>query len=143
MPDHNNNPQGTITDHPTAPDGPPPSWVDSFVDLVISRIELIGAEARAAVAAGAGRIIRIVVAVLFVAITWLLLMAGIAGLGQALAGIPWYWGCLILAMLHTVTAIILVNQARKPGPPAFQHTRAEFQKDREWIKNLQHPKSKR
>lgn len=125
------------------PDASPPSWLDNFVELIATRIALIEAETRGAAASGAGRVIRIVISGFLAVVAWLLLMAAAAGLLHAITGLAWYWGCLILGAAHLATIAILLHQARKPGPPTYQHTRAEFQKDREWLLNLKNRKSQR
>lgn len=125
--------------HP--PDARPPSWVESLADLVGTRIALIQAEAKQAAANRAGRIAKIVASVFLVICAWLLLMAAVAGLLHAHAGFAWYWGCLSLGGIHLLAIAMLLRSARSPGQPAFQHTRSEFQKDREWLQNLKNSKS--
>lgn len=120
---------------------PPPSWADSLADLVVTRIALIQAEAKQAAANRAVRFAKIVASVFLVVCAWLLLMAAAAGLLHAYAGFAWYWGCLSLGGIHLLGIAMLLRGARSPGQPAFQHTLSEFQKDREWLKNLKNTKS--
>jgi uncharacterized membrane protein YqjE len=142
MEDHSQRQVGGIPPrHGDVPSAPPASWADSIVQLVGTRIALIQAEARQAAANNAGRFAMLIAALLLTAFAWILLMAAAVGLLQAFAGFPWYWGCLTLAAVHLLAILALLRRAREPGPPAFQHTLAEFQKDREWLQNLQHPKS--
>jgi uncharacterized membrane protein YqjE len=118
------------------------SWADSIFDLIGSRIALFQLEAKLAAARNAGRLVMLASAAFACVVTWLLLMAGIAGIMNAFTGLAWYWTCLILAGIHLLAVAALLRAARAPGPPAFEHTRSEFQKDREWLQNLQHRKSK-
>lgn len=73
---------------------------------------------------------------------WVLLLTATTGIIHMLVGFAWYWTCLILAVIHLLAGIALLRAARTPGRPAFQHTIAEFQKDREWLQNLQNRKFK-
>ncbi|MFU8892914.1 MAG: phage holin family protein [Luteolibacter sp.] len=120
-----------------------PSWADHVFDLIASRIALFQLEAKQAASRNAGRAIMMAVAAFFVVITWLLLLAATAGIVHVLAGFAWYWTCLIFAAIHLLTAAALLRAARAPGTPAFEYTVAEFHKDRAWLRDLQHPKSKR
>jgi len=120
----------------------PASWADSLFDLISSRIALIQFEAKQAAAKNAGRAVMFAAAALAAAVSWLLIMAAITGMIHALTGFAWYWTCLILAVIHLLAMAVLFRAARAPGPPAFEHTLAEFQKDRAWLQSLQNPKSK-
>ena len=42
-------------------------------------------------------------------------------------------------ILHLLIAIVLAKVAKSPMEATFPVTRAEFQKDREWIENFQNP----
>ena len=42
-----------------------------------------------------------------------------------------------LAILHLLLAVVFAKLAKPSGKPAFPFTRAEFEKDREWIENFQ------
>ena len=51
-------------------------------------------------------------------------------------------GLITSAGLPLLVAFLLASSCNKPGTAAFPITRAEFQKDREWIENIQKkPKS--
>ncbi len=119
-----------------------PHWMESLCDLVIGRVELMRIEARQALADGVIRLAMAVAAIFLSVVVWLLLLAAVAGLAHAHAGLAWYWSCLVLAGLHLLAILAMIRRTRAPRPPAFQHTRSEFQKDREWLHNLQHRKSK-
>lgn len=126
---------------PQADSGPPNNWREALMALIASRIALIQLEARQSAKIGASRAIRMATAAFCLLFAWMLLLAGgIAALSVA-ADWPWHWVALITAALHLLLAWILVNSS-KAAPPAFPATRAEFQKDREWIENFQKkPKS--
>lgn len=129
-------------DHGDRPDSVP-SWVGSLSNLIHSRIELMQLEARQVITDGMVRGIMLIASALMVVVTWFLLMAAVVGLVQAFTGFAWYWTCLAMGGIHLLAILAMIRRARAPRPPAFQHTRSEFQQDREWLKNLQHRKSKR
>ena len=54
---------------------------------------------------------------------------------------PWNRVAVGAAILHLLAGIILVRLAKPSAATAFPVTRAEFQKDREWIENF--PKTKK
>lgn len=118
------------------------SWVDGFFDLVSSRIALIQVEAQQVASRNIGRAVMLAGAASAVVVAWFLLMAGIVGVFHAFTGFAWYWTCLIIAGIHLLAVVALIRGARASGPPTFEHTRSEFKKDREWLQNLQHRKSK-
>lgn len=136
-------PPSADTDHGREQSGAIPSnWREALLTLVASRVTLIQLESKDA-ARDAGRRAARIVAVLFCAFfAWaLLLTGGIAALAKA-TGLPWYGVALAFAALHLLAAAIFAKAARTPAAPAFPVTRAEFQKDREWIENFQKtPKS--
>lgn len=123
-------------------DAIPSNWREALLTLISSRVTLIQLETKDA-ARDTGRRAARLAGVLFCAFfTWALLLAGgIAALSKT-TGLPWYAVALALAALHLLMAIIFAKAARTPAAPAFPVTRAEFQKDREWIENFQKtPKS--
>ncbi|NIP91979.1 MAG: hypothetical protein GWO24_00260, partial [Akkermansiaceae bacterium] len=78
----------------------------------------------------------------------LLLTAAVSLLGRWLASIwpgvlggsGWQLAAIIAALLHLLLACLLFNKLkRKPVPRLFEFTRAEFRKDREWLKPTQNP----
>lgn len=109
--------------------------------LIATRVALIQLESKD-VTRGVIRI-AILLAATFVCVlaTWALFLAGGIALIAELAGWHWSWVALSVAALHLLAAIILVRLAKPSGKPAFPVTRAEFQKDREWIENFQKTKS--
>ncbi len=134
--------------HPQMPEPPVSqtagnsSWVEHLLDLANSRIALFQLEAKQAASRSICRVVMIAAAAFAACVAWLLLMSGIVGILHTYAGFPWYWSCLALGGVHLLVIAALLRSARTPGPAAFQQTRSEFQKDREWLQSLQHPKSK-
>ena len=110
--------------------------------LVVSRIALIQFEARETARQRVKRVVCVIVAALCLFFAWILLLAGgIAAISSA-SGWPWHWLAIAAAVAHVLAAVLLAGNSYKPSEPAFPLTRAEFQKDREWIENFQKkPKS--
>ena len=111
--------------------------------LIASRIELIQLEARETARQRVRRVAGVIVAVICLFFTWALLLAGVIAAVSSATGWPWHWLAIVTAALHLLVALLLLKGgSAKPSAPAFPLTRAEFQKDREWIENLQKkPKS--
>lgn len=120
----------------------PENWSEALMTLVASRIALIQLEARETARHGGKRAVCVIVAALCLFFAWILLLAGgIAAISSA-SGWPWHWLAIAAAAVHVLVAVFLARNFSKPSEPAFPLTRAEFQKDREWIENLQKtPKS--
>lgn len=122
---------------------PPANWREALMALIASRVALIQLESKEAVTGGVRRAVFIVVAGGCAFFTWALLLAG--GIAWIADAADWHWSHLALglAALHLLAGAILVRLAMKPsGSAAFPVTRAEFQKDREWIENFQKPRKK-
>lgn len=128
---------------PNLDPGPPPvNWRQALGELFTTRAELIHLESLAAAKGVVSKIIwgaALGVAALF---CWLLLLAGGIGLLAQTTGIAWHCLTLAAAGLHLLVALVAYAKLRRPAPPAFPHTKAEFQRDREWLKTLNPPKSK-
>lgn len=121
----------------------PDNWREALMSLIASRIALIQHEARETARQRALRVVSVIVAAFCLFFTWALLLAGgIAAVSSACEW-PWFWLAIGAAALHLLLAFILLKaSSAKPATAAFPLTRAEFQKDREWIENFQKkPKS--
>jgi len=115
-------------------------WSESLGALVGCRIALIQLESQVA-ARQAGQLIALIAAAALATIfAWALLLAGAIAAIAAVTGWPWYWLALVAAVLHALAAVIALRRARLAARPAFPITRAEFQKDREWLNTLKTPR---
>ena len=125
------------------PESPVPSnWREALLTLVASRISLIQLESRQVAKDGARRIARMIAVVICLFFFWALALAGGIAALAANTGWPWFWIAITAAIVHLGVAMLLVLAAKSSSSPAFPVTRAEFQKDREWIENFQKkPKS--
>jgi uncharacterized membrane protein YqjE len=119
----------------------PSTWIEALLAIISTRAELIRLEAKDAARKGSNKVARVIAAVLCITFGWSLLLAGSIGALSHLAGWPWFWTALAIGAMHIVGAVILLRKSSGHAP-LFPVTRAEFQRDREWIENLQkHPKS--
>lgn len=132
--------QATPRGHEQAPT--PSSWIDALLAIVSTRAELIRLEAKDAARKSSCKAARIITAILCITFGWSLLLAGSIGALSHLAGWPWFWAALAIGAIHIIAATILLRKSPGTASPLFPVTRAEFQRDREWIENLQkNPKS--
>lgn len=115
----------------------PSTWAEALMALIAARVALIQIEARVSATAGLKRLLSAVAAILCIFFAWILLVAGGIGTISALSGWSWHWLALAAAGIHLLGAVILVKRLKQPTEPSFPITRAEFQKDREWIENIQ------
>lgn len=104
--------------------------------LIASRVSLIQLESKEAAGEGARRIAYLITAVCAVVFAWALLIAGLVAILSEAIGKPWSWVAVGFALLHLLVGLVLAKLAKPSGAPAFPITRAEFQKDREWIENF-------
>ena len=125
------------------PETPLPSnWREALLTLIASRVSLIQLESKQAAKDGASRLLRLIALVICLFFFWALALAGGIAAIAAATGKPWFWIAMIAAVIHLAAAILLALSAKGRSASAFPVTRAEFQKDREWIENFQkHKKS--
>jgi uncharacterized membrane protein YqjE len=122
------------------PAPPPPTWREALGTLIGARIALLEFESKAA-ARQAGKCVANLAAATFAAIfAWALGLAGAIAAFAAATAWPWYWIALAAALLHAIAVVICLQLARATTPSLFPITRAEFQKDREWLVTLKTPR---
>ena len=119
---------------------PPANWREALMALIAARFALIELESKDAAKQGAKRAALVAAACGCGLFAWILLLAGGISLIADANGWSWNWVALGAAVLHLLAGVILVVMAKPSAGPAFPVTRAEFQKDREWIENLHKPK---
>lgn len=125
-------------DDPASLDPPPPThWREALMNLISSRVSLIQLESQEVKRESAKRAAIIVCGLLCAFFGWALVLAGGIALLASATGWPWHVIALAAAALHLAAAAGFLLAAKRPGPPPFPVTRAEFQKDREWIENFQ------
>jgi uncharacterized membrane protein YqjE len=121
---------------PNHPQGLPSNWREALMSLIASRISLIQLESKEAAGESARRLAYLIAAICAAVFSWALLIAGGVILIAKVASLPESWVAIGFGILHLLAAILLARLAKPSGAPAFPITRAEFQKDREWIENF-------
>lgn len=125
---------------PTSHDEPHANWREALMALIASRLELIQLESKQAAEEASRKAVLVGVAAGCAFAAWMLLLAGAVSLISQGTGWPWNWVAVGLAGLHLLIGLILAKAAKSVGTTAFPATRAEFQKDREWIENFNKPR---
>jgi uncharacterized membrane protein YqjE len=118
----------------------PSNWREALLTLIASRVALFQLESKTAARDAATRIARIVAVVICAFFAWALLLAGVIGAIAENSQWPWFWIAITAAAIHLAAALLLALAAKAPRSPSFPVTRAEFQKDREWIENFHKPR---
>lgn len=121
----------------------PTGWIDAALTLLSSRLQLAQLESKRAARQLVKCAIFIVVAAICGFFGYALIVAGAVTLIADKA--DWTWGAVALcaAALHIVVAVVLIKLAKPAPGESFAHTRAEFKKDCEWLKNFQKTKKSR
>jgi uncharacterized membrane protein YqjE len=120
----------------------PSNWIEALLAIASSRAELIRIEAKEAARKSSNKLARIIAAILCITFGWSLLLTGCIGALSKLAKWPWFEVALAIGAIHIVLAYILLRKSSVTTTVLFPVTRAEFQRDREWIEKLQkNPKS--
>ncbi len=117
----------------------PQNWREALMTLLATRVDLIRLESQEVAGTVARRAGFYAAACGFALFGWALLLAGAIGLISETTEWPWSWVCVGAALLHLLLAILFSKLASPRAKVAFPVTRAEFQKDREWIENLHKP----
>jgi len=115
---------------------PPANWREALMTLIAARIALIELETKDAGKQGAKRAALIATACICMVFAWALLLAGGVSWIADSGGWPWNLVAIGAAVLHLSAGIFCAKLAKPSAGPTFPVTRAEFQKDREWIENL-------
>ena len=129
----------TIPTVVTDESAPPSNWRTALADLLSARIALVQLEICQVAQSGIKRGVLFAAGGILLMLAWIILVAGGIGAVSANTVLAWYWVALIVGGIHLLLAAILIIVAKRPGDPAFEHTKAEFKKDREWLANFQSP----
>lgn len=112
------------------------TWREAAAEFVSARLELFALEAKEASQGAARKAALTAFAAGCAATFWLCLVAGVIG-WIAAAGHAWHFVALAVAAFHLVAAFVAVVVLRRPGPPSFPLSRAELEKDRQWLSQTQ------
>ena len=118
-------------------DDMPKGWKSALATLVSARLEMIRIEAKSASAAAVGRIALLLVMLFGLFFAWALGLAAAIGSIAASTSWAWYQVAAAAAGLHlllAVFAVLIIRASKKKA--SFPVTRAEFEKDREWLNRL-------
>ena len=118
------------------PNPAPANWQTALDTLITSRLSLIQLESKEAVSKTTRSLVFIAAAALAILFAWGLILVATIQLIHLTTFWPEHWIALGLGFLHLLLALILVNLAKPSHKSAFSVTRAEFQKDREWLHQL-------
>lgn len=124
---------GSYTDFPS-------NWREAIPALISSRISLIQIEGKEAARSGIKSVIFVVIAVLCGFFAWATLLAGLIAFGAEAFDWPWSFVAIFAGLLHLLIGLILLRLVQSRKVPTFPITRAEFQKDREWLHQLNNKK---
>lgn len=114
----------------------PSGWLDALTALFEARFDLIRLEARISAADKLKRAALLAIAAACVFMAWPLLVAGVISVVSGITGLHWSWLAIGAAFAHLLAAILFAKLAKPAAGPSFPVTRAEFQKDCEWLKNF-------
>jgi uncharacterized membrane protein YqjE len=119
----------------------PAGWLDALVSLLASRVALVQFESRAAARESVKWLIGIAVAGMAVIFAWALFVIGGIGVLVVVTTWPWYLLALGAGLCHVLAAGGIALILKSTQTAVFPITRAEFQKDREWLKTLKSPQN--
>jgi len=117
-------------------EAPPQNGINAVLGLLESRAAIISIEAKQALGTSLAKIALLLVALLGVIGAWALAMVGAIGGIASATDWKWYHVAFAAAGAHLLLALfaLLIAKSRKSDP--FPVTRAEFEKDREWLTQL-------
>ena len=110
----------------------------ALADFFESRAALLATESRAALVQFLVAAVCLVAGVLFFVFGYIFLLATVVVAVAHMANISLLWVALGAAGVHFVIALVFLFVAGTGiKRPLFSETRAELQKDREWLRNLE------
>ena len=121
---------------PSMDGGPPKDWKSALAAMLCARIEMIRIEAKSASALAAGRLAMLLIALAGLFSAWALALAATVGAIAASTSWEWYHVAFAAAGLHLIIGVALLVVLKSGKKVSFPVTRAEFNKDREWLERL-------
>ncbi|MGJ8633557.1 MAG: phage holin family protein [Luteolibacter sp.] len=118
-----------------------PGFGASFGHLFSTKLKILSIESKSAVRGVLRVVVLFAIAGLLLFFMWLLLMAGLIGILVEKTELTWFYSALIIGGVHFLVALVLALIAKSTPPASFEHTAAEFKKDREWLNQLKKNKS--
>jgi uncharacterized membrane protein YqjE len=114
----------------------PKNWGEALVGLVASRAAIASLEAKEATAFFTGKLVSFLIALVCLVGVWALTLAGAIGGIAAVTEWEWYHIAFAAAGVHFLIVLVALMIAKAKRPAPFPVTRAEFEKDREWLNQL-------
>lgn len=127
---------GALGSAPMHPSPPHANWREALMGLIAARFALFQLESKELSEQVARRASFIAAACACTFFAWALILIGGVSMLSNLTGWRWDVIALALATIHLLAGIMFAKSAKHSGNAAFPFTRAEFQKDREWIENF-------
>ncbi len=124
------------SEHRQDPSDSASGWQTALDALITSRIGLIKLESQDAAARTCRKLIFLVVAALAALFAWGFIVTGLIHVIHFFKDWPMHWIVLGAGLIHLLVALIFAALAKSSSSPTFSVTRAEFQKDREWLHQL-------
>lgn len=113
------------------------NWQDAIPSLIASRLGIFRIEAQDALDVTIRKLIGIGMALFCLFATWSLLTAGLIGVMGHHFNCPWYLAAFFLGGFYLlISLMILLIIKRTKKIESFPVTRAEFEKDRQWLNQL-------
>lgn len=127
-----------VPGNPGHPDdtGAPKDWKAALAALVSARLEIIRIEAKPASSAAAVRVALFSVGLFGLFTAWVLAL--VASIGSIAAATSWQWYHVAFAAagVHLLIGLLILPALKSRKRVSFPVTRAEFEKDREWLNRL-------
>lgn len=117
-------------------DGLPRNWKEALLGLIYARFGIIRIEAQSALSAATTGFFILVVGLFAVFSAWVLALAAAIGAIAASTSWEWYHVAFAAAGIHLLIGVALFLTMKSRKHDAFPVTRAEFEKDREWLNRL-------
>lgn len=114
----------------------PENWREALVGLITSRVGIIRIESKSAFSAAAVGFVILVVSFFAVFSAWALVLTATIGAIAASSSWEWYHVAFAAAGIHLLVGIVLFVILKSRKHNYFSVTRAEFEKDREWLNRL-------
>lgn len=115
----------------------PGDWKDAIPSLIASRFGIIRIESKDAIEIAVRKLILLSVALFCLFATWGLLTAGLIGVVSEHFKCPWYFSAFSVGgvyLLISLVVLVIIKKSKKTE--TFPITRAEFEKDRQWLNQL-------
>jgi uncharacterized membrane protein YqjE len=115
---------------------PPQNGINAVLGLVESRAAIVSIEAKQALGAALARGALLFAALLGVTSAWALALVGAIGAIASATSWKWFHVAFAAAGIHLLLALAALLIAKSRKSESFSVTRAEFEKDREWLTQL-------